>query len=80
VSKVSDTNVTTHSSSRPSLEKAQKAVGGYVEMHHLAGGEQMLMNEDARALRLPVNEAASDLLGVEVRGDVLVLSGDAKWS
>jgi hypothetical protein len=79
------TRVLDRADQRPTLEQAQAFVGGYVEMlPHLGPTRhyehvQILGNEDGIPLRLPVNVIASIYCGYEVRGNVLILKGGAKW-
>lgn len=63
----------------PSLEAAQKAVGGPVEMVTLRDGRQVLVNEEGLWLGLPVNYEASALCGRVIVGNALVLEGKARW-
>lgn len=58
-----------------SLEKAQKFVGGYVEVVRLGGRKVLLVNEDARVIknRPPVNKEASNVAGQEILGNAVVL-------
>jgi hypothetical protein len=63
----------------PSLEEAQLAVGGYVELVRLKDGRQVLVNEEGLLQRLPINEEASLLCNRTIVGNALVLSGKAKW-
>lgn len=74
---------TTHflSDKRPSLEEAQKLVGGYVQMITLTNGSQMLVDEDGISKNLPFNLYASVQAGdyAPIYGDVLILSGVARW-
>lgn len=55
------------------LEEMRKAIGGgYVERLAIPGGE-MYFDEDGIAKELPLNARASNLAGVTLRGDALVL-------
>lgn len=63
------------------LTQLQKLVGGYIEMHTLDDGRQMIMNEDAKMMQMPVNTVATRMLpnrlyGNTVVGDVIILSED----
>ncbi len=70
---------------KPTLEQMQKWVGGYIETIHrdafghgfrFEGGPAVLVvNEEGRSKRLPVNESASLAFGFRVFGDVFVLQG-----
>lgn len=80
--------VTRISDRRPTLEEAQTLVGGYVQLIGLSGGRQMLVDEDGLLKRLPTNpEATAEVVGegvlVDVQrgivGDVVILSGAARW-
>ena len=73
---------------RPTLEKAQEIVGGYVELLWLDEKTQMLINEEgAFDDSLPRNPMATRLaekagycvLKSGIRGDALILTGDALW-
>jgi len=63
----------------PTLAKAQEIVGGYVEMITLAGGEQLLVNEDGKRLGLPGNAEASNLAGCAIVGCAILLKEKAVW-
>ena len=72
-------DITVFEDQQPTLEHAQKIVGGYVEMVYLRNGDQMLVNEEGLIHRLPVNERASILSGKLIVGNALVLKGTARW-
>ena len=55
------------------LTTLQRAVGGYIELLGLPGGNQMFVDEDGRSKGLPPNPAASGLCGFSVVGDVVVI-------
>jgi hypothetical protein len=63
----------------PSLEGAQKIVGGYVEMQTLPNGDQLLIDEDGRMKALDYNPEASELFGGLIVGPALLLKGKARW-
>lgn len=64
----------------PTLEACQRVVGGYVEMVTLDNGKrQMLVNEEGLLQSLPVNRIASAIAGKHIVGDVVILSGSARW-
>tara|TARA_R110000824_G_scaffold384020_1_gene577827 strand:- start:875 stop:1102 length:228 start_codon:yes stop_codon:yes gene_type:complete len=63
---------------RPSLEEAQKAVGGYVEIITLREG-QLLFDEEGLLKGLPHNHEASKMAGQLIVGNALLLKGSAKW-
>ena len=64
--------------SRPSLEEAQEAVGGFVEVIPVERG-QLLVNEEGLILQLSPNPTASQIAGRPIVGNALLLEGDAKW-
>jgi len=73
---------------RPSLEEARAFVGGYVELIYLPGGNQLLVRDDALLVKgLETNVEATALaqssgLRISSRGivgNVMVLSGNARW-
>ncbi len=63
----------------PTLEEAQKIVGGYVEMIYLPDGRQMLVDEDGLSKYLARNLLASVVAGRPIVGRALILSDTAKW-
>ena len=78
---------------QPTLEEAQKEVGGYVEMIRVEGG-QLLVNEEGRLkggcssldaegrlkyAGLSLNPTASEIAGQEIVGNALFLKGSAQW-
>ena len=71
--------VTILSDTPPSLEDAQRMVGGYVEMLQL-GHAQLLVNEHGRLRNLPVNDAASHIAGQTIVGHAVLLVGTARWT
>ena len=74
---------------RPTLDEAQKIVGGPVEIvksrftgtlhqfHNLS--VQMLVNEEGLILSLPYNDEASDMVGYAILGPAIMLIGKAMW-
>ena len=66
----------------PTLEEAQKAVGGYVELVDLEGLGCLLVDEDGKLKRKPINEQATKLYnqlfdGVIV-GDVIHIKPETR--
>ena len=53
--------IITHSKDEPSLESAQKFVGGYVQGIEFPNGDYMIMNEEGKLMGLEVNEEATKL-------------------
>lgn len=45
----------------PTLEELQKLVGGYIEVHKLRNGDDLVMNEDGLMQNLPINQEATKL-------------------
>ena len=71
----------TYIKKKTTLKQLQKLIGGYIELHTMDDGRQMVMNEDAKMMQLPVNLTATDMLpsrlhGDKVVGDVIILSGE----
>ena len=70
----------------PSLEEAQRLVGGYVQLLQLDADTQMLIDEEGKIKGKPVNTQATDMasptlfFGDVVVGDVVLLRGKAQWS
>lgn len=52
------------------LEGIQELVGGYFEQINVEGG-LLMVNEDAIARNLPINEKASTLAGQSIRGNAI---------
>jgi hypothetical protein len=64
----------------PSMEDAQRFVGGTVEIINLDTSDQMLVNEDGLLFCLPYNTYASRIAKRTVVGSAMILAGDAKWT
>ena len=66
---------------RPTLEEAQRLVGGLVEMVRSPTQPdwQILVNEEGLLDGLPFNEEASKLCGTGIVGPAVVLKGEARW-
>ena len=60
-----------------SLEEMQAAVGGYIERVSVRGGE-IYVDEDGIAKGLPLNQKASEIAGMDLRGNALVLAREAR--
>lgn len=71
--------ITRMSEKKPTLKEAQRIVGGYVELVMLANGDQLYCDEDGISKGLGVNPKASRIARQTILGDVLILSGNAKW-
>ncbi len=65
--------VTVFEKKEPTLEEAQNLVDGYVERIALKNGDVMLVNEDGLLINLEVNVEASNLVGMTIVGNVVVL-------
>jgi hypothetical protein len=63
---------------KPTLEEAQKLIGGYVELIQCKHF-QLLVDEDGRPKRLPINTDASFMAGRPIVGPAIVLYGNAQW-
>jgi hypothetical protein len=72
----------TYEDDAPTLEQAQKLVGGYVEMVRSPTQRdwQVLVNEEGLLLNLPFNEEATELCGTGIVGPAIILKGKAKWT
>jgi len=63
----------------PTLPELQTVVGGYVERLYVRYNDQdahLFVNEDGRALALPLNGRASRMYGCDILGDVALWVGD----
>ena len=54
------------------LPTIQKIVGGYVEHLGVKGAGDLWCNEDGLSKGLPINDRASDKMGILVVGDVII--------
>lgn len=69
----------------PTLEEAQKFVGGLVQLVEFDNGDQLLMNEEGKLNGLPFNNEATKLWENNfgktdvIVGDVLLLKENARW-
>jgi len=65
----------------PTLEQAQKEVGGMVQLLELRDGRQLLCNEEGKIHGLPFNEEATSIAdGHQIVGNAMILTDGAKWS
>lgn len=55
------------------LEALQKEVGGYIETLTLAPGVVMIVDEEGRLKDKPCNGKASDICGMSIVGDALIV-------
>lgn len=56
------------------FKQLQELVGGYVEVLYLKDGSVLCMNEDGRSMNLPLNIDATEIAGMEIVGDTVLLS------
>lgn len=61
------------------LKELQDMVGGYVERVRLPKGMVLIANEDGMPLGLPLNRAASEMTGITLVGDVVLLPKGMGW-
>lgn len=64
---------------KPTLQDAQKLVGGSVELINLSNGDQMLVNEEGLLQDLEYNHKASRLANRRIVGDAILLKGGVRW-
>jgi hypothetical protein len=74
--------ITVFKETAPTLEEAQKMVGGLVEMVHVPNkpNVQVLVNESGLLEGLEFNSEASKLCGQVLVGPAILLEGDAVWT
>jgi len=65
---------------RPSLEEAQKIVGGYVELVKVGGNRTLVVDDEGKLKGKPANKVitiiyGSQIYGGYIVGDVVVLEG-----
>jgi|TARA_B100000073_G_scaffold319365_1_gene298218 hypothetical protein len=64
---------------KPTLEKCQEFVGGYIEIIPSKDGKkQIIVDEEGMLKGKPVNEDATEEFGMLLVGDIMVLSGEAR--
>lgn len=64
---------------RFTLKEVQDMVGGYVERVQLPKGMVVLANEEGFPMELPRNPVASQMTGVDLLGDVVLLPRGMGW-
>ena len=74
--------ITVMEDKQPTLQEAQKIVGGLVEMVSSPKQPdwQILVNEEGLLRDLPFNEKATELCGTGIVGHAIILKGDALWT
>lgn len=72
-------------SKEPTLKEMQSIVGGWIELVNLAGGVQMIVNEEGKLHKLDYNRRATEVFrkgrpwsNDEIVGNAIVLTGAAK--
>mgnify|MGYP003133662086 FL=1 len=66
---------------QPTLQEAQKIVGGLVEMVRSPTNPdiQILVNEEGLIKGLPFNKEATELCDTGIVGNAVILKGNARW-
>ena len=64
----------------PTLEQAETLIGGQVSLVFEQGDLQILADQDSVMKNLEVNSEASDMCGVKIMGNAIILKGDTKWA
>tara|TARA_B100000768_G_scaffold155942_1_gene153268 strand:+ start:109 stop:312 length:204 start_codon:yes stop_codon:yes gene_type:complete len=64
----------------PTLEQAETLIGGQVSLVFEQGELQILADQDSVMKNLEVNSEASDMCGVKIMGNAIILKGDTKWA
>ena len=64
----------------PTLAQAETLIGGQVSLVFEQGELQVLADQDSVVKNLEVNSEASDMCGVKIMGNAIVLKGDTKWA
>ena len=63
----------------PTLAQAESLIGGHVTLVFEQGELQVLADQDSAMKDLEVNSEASDMCGVKIMGNAIVLKGDTRW-
>ena len=64
----------------PALAQAETLIGGQVSLVFEQGELQVLADQDSVVKNLEVNSEASDMCGVKIMGNAIILKGDTKWA
>ena len=74
--------ITVFENNQPTLQEAQKIVGGLVELVRSPENPdwQVLVNEEGLIKGLPFNKEATELCGTGIVGPAIILKGDARWT
>ena len=64
----------------PTLAQAETLIGGQVSLVFEQGELQVLADQDSVMKNLEINSEASDMCGVKIMGNVIILKGDTKWA
>lgn len=64
---------------RPTLAQAEALIGGSVTLVFEQGDMQVLADEEGLMKSLKLNTEATELCGVPITGNAIILTGDAKW-
>ena len=59
----------------PTFKEMQNAVGGYIECVRIFDGRHMYVNDDGKGMNLPPNAKASQMAGIPIVGDAVLLDG-----
>jgi len=73
--------IKTFEDKQPTLQEAQKIVGGFVEMVRSPTNPdiQILVNEEGLIQGLPCNKEATELCDTGIVGNAVILKGNARW-
>jgi hypothetical protein len=73
--------IKTFEDKQPTLQEAQKIVGGFVEMVRSPTNPdiQILVNEEGLIQGLPFNKEATELCDTGIVGNAVILKGNARW-
>lgn len=63
---------------KPTLEKCQEFVGGYIEIIFTSDGRQIIVDEEGRLKGKPINVDATEEANRTIVGDAMILSGEAR--
>jgi len=64
----------------PTLAQAETLIGGQVSLVFEQGELQVLADQDSAKKNLEVNSEASEMCGVKIMGNAIILKGDTKWA
>ncbi len=64
---------------RPTLAQAEALIGGFATLVFEQSGMQVLADEEGLMKNLALNTEATELCGVRIVGNAVILTGESMW-